>query len=133
MLGQEVSQEIGRTHAKIIEHCFQALVCPGLFALRVATLMEKSFDQFFAKGSSKDADLFGANLGQADLTGTDLGKADLRNTDLSGAKWQEIAEIKLADVFGVKSAPPGFLDSAAKRGAVSVESDAGWLARFNLD
>jgi len=77
--------------------------------------------------------LIGANLGQADLTGTHLGKADLRNTDLSGAKWQEITEIKLADVFGVKSAPPGFLDSAAKRGAVSVESDAGWLARFNLD
>jgi hypothetical protein len=53
--------------------------------------------------------------------------------DLHGAKWREIAEIKLANVFGVKNAPAGFLERAAKMGAVSIESDAGWLARFNLD
>src|SRR5215472_2229190 len=81
----------------------------------------------------QDADLFGADLAQANLTGVRLAKADLRNTDLHGIKWQEIAEIKLANVFGVKNAPPGFLDWAAKMGAVSVESDAGWLARFHLD
>ena len=81
----------------------------------------------------EDADLAGAELGQADLTGARLGKADLRNTDLSGINWQGIAEIKLADVYGVKNAPAGFLEWAAKMGAVSVESDAGWLARFNLD
>jgi hypothetical protein len=46
---------------------------------------------------------------------------------------QEIAEIKLANVFGVKDAPTGFLEWATRMGAVSVESDAGWLARFNLD
>jgi hypothetical protein len=78
----------------------------------------------------EDADLFGADLGQADLTGARLAKADLRNTDLHGTKWREIAEIKLANVFGVKNAPAGFLEWAAKMG---VESDAGWLARFNLD
>ena len=81
----------------------------------------------------ENADLFGADLDQADLTGTHLGKADLRNTDLHGIKWQEIAEIKLANVFGVKNAPPGFLEWAAKMGAVSIESDPGWLAQFNLD
>ena len=81
----------------------------------------------------EDADLFGADLGQADLTGARLAKADLRHTDFQDAKWQEIAEMKLANVFGVKNAPPGFLEWAAKMGAVSVESDAGWLARFNLD
>ena len=81
----------------------------------------------------EDADLFGADLGQADLTGARLNKADLRNADLRGAKWQEIAELKLANVFGVKNAPPGFLAWAAKMGAVSIESDAGWLAQFNLD
>jgi hypothetical protein len=52
---------------------------------------------------------------------------------LHGIKWREIAEIKLANVFGVKNAPPGFLEWAAKTGAVSVETDAGWLAQFNLD
>lgn len=81
----------------------------------------------------EDADLFGADLAESDLTGTRLSKADLRNTDLRGAKWQEIAEIKLANVFGVKNAPPGFLEWAAKMGAVSIESDAGWLAQFHLD
>ena len=77
--------------------------------------------------------MFGANLGQADLTGAHLAKADLRNTDLHGANWQEIAEIKLANLFGVKNAPKGFLEWAAKMGAVSIESDAGWLAQFHLD
>jgi hypothetical protein len=81
----------------------------------------------------EDADLFGADLGQADLSGAHLGRADLRNADLRGTKWQEIAELKLANVFGVKNAPPGFSQWAAKMGAVSIESDAGWLAQFNLD
>jgi Pentapeptide repeats (8 copies) len=81
----------------------------------------------------EDADLFGGDLGQADLSGARLGKADLRNTDLNGIKWQEIAEIKLANVFGVKNAPTGFLEWAAKMGAVSIQSDPGWLAQFNLD
>src|SRR6266446_3146536 len=80
----------------------------------------------------EDADLFGADLGQADLTGVHLSKADLRNTDLHGIKWQEIAEIKLANVFGVKNPPTGFLEWAARMGAVSIESDAGWLAQFKL-
>ena len=81
----------------------------------------------------EDADLAGADLGGADLTGARLGKVDLRNTDLRGLKWQGIAEIKLANVYGVKNAPAGFLEWAAKAGAVSIEADAGWLARFNLD
>jgi hypothetical protein len=87
----------------------------------------------FHNANLEDADLFGANLGQADLTGAHLSRADLRNTDLHGIKWQEIAEIKLANVYGVKNAPTGFLAWAAKMGAVSIESDAGWLAQFNLD
>jgi uncharacterized protein YjbI with pentapeptide repeats len=52
----------------------------------------------FHNANLEDADLFGANLGQVDLTGVHLSKADLRNTDLQGIKWQEIAEIKLANV-----------------------------------
>jgi Pentapeptide repeats (8 copies) len=87
----------------------------------------------FHNANLEDADLFGADLGQADLTGAHLSKADLRNTDLRGIKWQEIAEIKLANLYGVKNAPIGFLEWAAKMGAVSIESDARWLARFNLD
>ena len=60
----------------------------------------------------QDADLFGADLRKADLTGAHLAKADLRNADLQGAKWQKIADAKLVNVFGIKNAPPGFLDCA---------------------
>jgi hypothetical protein len=76
----------------------------------------------------EDADLFGADLRKADLTGARFAKADLRNADLRDAKWQGIADVKLANVFGVRNAPPGFLEWAAKQGAVSVGSDAEWLA-----
>jgi pentapeptide repeat protein len=75
-----------------------------------------------------DADLFGADLRKTDLTGTRLAKADLRNTDLRDAKWQGIANLKLANVFGVKNATPGSLEWAANQGAVSIESDAQWVA-----
>jgi uncharacterized protein YjbI with pentapeptide repeats len=81
----------------------------------------------------EDADLFGADLRQADLTGSHLSKTDLRSADLEGTKWQEIAEIKLANLFGIKNAPPGFLEWAAKMGAVSIESDTEWLAKLEAD
>jgi hypothetical protein len=36
--------------------------------------------------------------------------------------------LKWANVFGVKNAPPVFLEWAANQGAVSIESDAQWVA-----
>jgi Pentapeptide repeats (8 copies) len=81
----------------------------------------------------EDADLFGADLRKAILTGAHFGRADLRNADLRDAKWQGIADLKLANVFGVRNAPSGFLEWAAKQGAVSVESDAEWLAMQQRD
>jgi uncharacterized protein YjbI with pentapeptide repeats len=81
----------------------------------------------------QDADLTDADLRQADLTGAHLAKADLRNANLLGVKWEEIADVKLANVFHIKNAPPGFLDWVVKMGAVSIESDADWLARLEGD
>jgi hypothetical protein len=75
-----------------------------------------------------DADLLGADLRKANLTGAHLARTDLRNTDVSDAKWQGIADVKLANVFGIKNAPPGFLEWAMNHGAVSIESDAQWVA-----
>src|SRR5262249_49662191 len=60
----------------------------------------------------QDADLTGANLGEADLEGANLAKADLRNSDFRNTKWQKIEAIKLANVFGIKNAPAGFLNWA---------------------
>jgi hypothetical protein len=40
---------------------------------------------------------------------------------------------KTSHVFGVKNAPPGFLEWAARMGAVSIESDTEWLAKLEED
>jgi uncharacterized protein YjbI with pentapeptide repeats len=74
----------------------------------------------------QDADLQGANLGGADLEGADLSKTDLRYTDLRDIKWLMIANLKLANIFGVKNAPADFSRWALQKGAVSIESDDEW-------
>src|SRR6266403_3884340 len=74
----------------------------------------------------QDADLQGADLGNANLEGADLSRADLRNTDLRSIKWKMIANIKLANIYGVKNAPADFNSWALQKGAVSIESDEEW-------
>ena len=76
----------------------------------------------------QDADLTGANLSEADLGGANLAKADLRNSDFRNTKWQKIEGVKLANIFGIKDAPPGFLNWAIQNGAISMESDTEWQA-----
>jgi hypothetical protein len=79
----------------------------------------------------KDADLMGANLTEADLGGADLSRVDLRDADLRGVKWKDIRTIKLANVYGVRNAPDGFLSWALGQGAVAIESDRDWYAKLN--
>ena len=78
--------------------------------------------------SLRDADLTGADLSEANLEGVDLSKVDLRDTDLRDIKWEKIADLKLANIRGVRNAPANFLNWAAGKGAVSIESDEEWLA-----
>jgi uncharacterized protein YjbI with pentapeptide repeats len=81
----------------------------------------------------KDADLSGANLAETDLGETDLSRADLRDTDLSRAKWKEIRGIKLANVYGVRNAPDGFIDWALSHGAVAIQTDDDWYVKLNKE
>jgi len=74
----------------------------------------------------QDADLQNANLGDADLERADLSKADLRYADLRNIRWQMIANLKLANIFGVKNSPADFTSWALQKGAVSIESDEEW-------
>jgi Pentapeptide repeats (9 copies) len=74
----------------------------------------------------QDADLHAVNFSDADLAGTDLSKADLRNSNLRNTKWSKIADLKLANIFGVKNASPDFNSWATQKGAVSIESDEEW-------
>ena len=82
----------------------------------------------FQNASLRDTDFTGADLSEADLEGVDLSKADLRETNLSNIKWEKIADLKLANIRGVRNAPPNFLAWATAKGAVSIESDAEWSA-----
>ena len=75
-----------------------------------------------------DVDLNGADLGDADLTAVDLSNADLRFADLRGVKWKNMQGVQFANLYGVKNAPPDFLDWAMKNGAVLIETDAQWDA-----
>jgi hypothetical protein len=74
------------------------------------------------------ADLDDADLWEADLTGSDLSDVTLRNTDLRYSvlrdiRWEKIKDVNMANLFGVKSAPPEFLAWALQHGAVQIESD----------
>jgi Pentapeptide repeats (8 copies) len=92
-----------------------------------ANVRKGSFERASLQGISlKDADLNGATLRGADLSDADLTGADLRNTDLQGIQWQSIANLKLANIYGVKDAPSEFVSWALQHGAVSTVSDADW-------
>jgi uncharacterized protein YjbI with pentapeptide repeats len=83
-------------------------------SFRKATLQGVSF---------QDADLNGADLAGADLTGANLSGVDLRNADLGDIKWQTIANIKSANIYGAKNASADFIHWALQNGAVSVSTN----------
>jgi uncharacterized protein YjbI with pentapeptide repeats len=72
------------------------------------------------------ADLTGSNLSRAKLDRADLTLADLRNADLSNITWQQVASFHLANVWGVRNPPEGFVAFALAHGAVSLASDEDW-------
>lgn len=67
-----------------------------------------------------DADLGGVDLEEADLSGANLERADLSGADLRAMRWQKISSIKAANLYGVKNAPPDFLDWAMQHGAIQT-------------
>jgi uncharacterized protein YjbI with pentapeptide repeats len=81
----------------------------------------------FSGAQLDDVDFFGADLSGADFSGANLGNADLRNANLAGIRWRNIRNLHLANVYGVRNAPEGFLPWALQQGAVSIESDDKWL------
>jgi len=78
-----------------------------------------------------EADLTAADLSSAVLARADFSYADLRGANLGAVHWKEIASMRLANVFGVKNAPDGFLKFALAHGAVAVRSDDEWTALQN--
>jgi hypothetical protein len=79
-------------------------------------------DADFGNASLADSDLVASNLTGANLDNTDLSSADLRNANLQRVVWQRIAQIKSANIAGVRNAPNGFREWALKNGAVEVQN-----------
>lgn len=73
----------------------------------------------FTSAALMDSDLNGANLSGADLTAADLSDADLRNANLSRVHWQKLKAVTSVNIYGVRNAPPGFIDWAMAHGAKS--------------
>jgi hypothetical protein len=84
----------------------------------------------FQNADLQDTDLTGASLAGSDLEGVNLARADLREADFGNAKWEKIANIKAANLFGIKNASPEFMIWAVKKGAVTTSSDDEWLAQI---
>jgi uncharacterized protein YjbI with pentapeptide repeats len=65
-----------------------------------------------------NADLVGADLSNAKLENVDLSSADLRTANLQAIDWKKIADIRSANIAGVKNSPEGFREWALKNGAI---------------
>lgn len=99
--------------------------------LRAANLSQSRLDH----ANLREADLNGADLSECAFTDADLSGADLSNCNVRGASfshcdlggadlhdlrdWRSISSMSGAQIAGVRNAPDGFLEWAAKNGAVS--------------
>ena len=79
------------------------------------------------------ADLSEARLASVQLGGADLAGADLRGADLAGVHWEGVGSTRLANVYGVRNAPAGFLSFVTAHGGVSIASDEEWNRRLRED
>jgi len=92
--------------------------------LRSANFRQSNLEQVSFQGANlEESDLTGADLARADLTEASLADADLANADLRDVRWERIANLKNANIFGVKNAPQGFVKWALEHGA--RQQDAG--------
>jgi len=78
-----------------------------------------------------EADLTGADLSSAILDRVDFSNADLRGANVRGTRWSAISSMHLANIFGIKNPPEGFVAFALAHGAVQAQSDEEWAALQN--
>jgi hypothetical protein len=87
--------------------------------LRGSDLEHASFEH----ANLNEADLVGSDLAGARFDGADLGGVDLRHADLRDVQWQQLKNIRMANIAGAKNAPAGFVAWALKNGAVQIEEN----------
>jgi uncharacterized protein YjbI with pentapeptide repeats len=91
--------------------------------LRSANFRGANLSQTKLHANLDETDLTGADLSGADLEGASLADADMTNAELRDIRWERIANIRNANVSGVKNAPNGFLAWALQHGARSVGNE----------
>jgi hypothetical protein len=69
------------------------------------------------------ADLLGGDLSGADLSGASLTDADLRDTNLANIRWRDLANIKSANIAGIRNPPDGFRAWALENGAIESPAE----------
>lgn len=96
--------------------------------LHSANFRQSAFERASLSGAQiDDADFQGADLSGTNLSGVVFDNTDLRLVNFNGAVWNSIRSIKGANVYGIRDAPPGFLEWALKQGAVQMQMDEQWL------
>ena len=92
--------------------------------LRAANFRYSNFYKTsFQRAQLDNTDLVGADLSGADFSDATLANADLRDANLRDMQWREIADIKAANIHGVKNPPDGFMSWALQNGASDAESE----------
>ena len=77
-----------------------------------------------ADADLEDADLVNSDLSGAELSGSVLKNADLRNADLKNVRWSNLKSVEGANMYGVRNAPPQFVEWAMRNKAVSEPGSA---------
>lgn len=74
------------------------------------------------------AEMNDANLAGANIAGANMYCVDLRGANLEGLLgWRDVEVWRVANLYGVKNAPPGFLEWAlTEAGGVSLEDGERW-------
>ena len=70
------------------------------------------------RANLSEADLTDANLSNTGLSGATLDNADLTNANLANLRWEDLRSVQGTNIFGVKTAPQGFVSWALRRGAI---------------
>jgi hypothetical protein len=90
--------------------------------LHSANFRSSSLRNCSFRGADLDeTDLSGAELAGTDFSGATLVDADLRDANLDGIRWNQIRDIKKANIKDVRNAPRGFVAWALRQGAVQTE------------
>lgn len=102
-----------------------------------AELMEADLqDADLSEANLSDAFLNSANLRRARMRGAwvsraSFNRADLRYADLFGLRgYEQIQDLKGANIYGVTNAPPDFLAWATNNGACNAATDEEWSALY---